>query len=121
MRSSTRTPRSGERFNSRPTQKDIAEAAGVSQAAVSLVLNKTETPSVPDATRARILQLAGEMAYQPHHPDRMLRHARTMALACVVPDITNPFYPGLVRGGESIAATAGSHVLMFGTAGRAAR
>ncbi len=85
---------------------------------MSLVLNKTETPSVPDATRARILKLAGEMAYQPHHPARMLRHARTMALACVVPDITNPFYPGLVRGVQSIAAPAGYDVLMFDTDGR---
>src|SRR6201987_696294 len=117
MISSTRTARGGERFSSRPTQKDIAEAAGVSQAAVSLVLNKTETPSVPEATRARILKLAGEMGYQPHHPARMLRRARTMALACVVPDITNPFYPGLVRGVQSIAAPTGYDVLMFDTDG----
>jgi LacI family transcriptional regulator len=118
MRSSTQTPRSGERLNPRPTQKDVALAAGVSQAAVSLVLNKSETPSVPDATRARILKLAGEMGYQPHHPARMLRRARTMALACVVPDITNPFYPGLVRGVQSVAAPAGYDVLMFDTDGR---
>ena len=121
MTASTRTLRSGsrgERLNSRPTQKDIAQAAGVSQAAVSLVLNKSETPSVPGATRARILKLAGEMGYQPHHPARMLRRARTMALACVVPDITNPFYPGLVRGVQFVAAPAGYDVLMFDTDGR---
>jgi LacI family transcriptional regulator len=105
-------------LNSRPTQKDIAEAAGVSQAAVSLALNKAETPSVPDVTRARILKLADEMGYQPHHPARMLRRARTMALACVVPDITNPFYPGLVRGVQSVATPAGYDVLMFDTDGR---
>ena len=72
MASSTRIPGRYPRANSRPTQKDIARAAGVSQAAVSLVLNKAETPSVPDATRARILKLAGEMRYQPNHPARML-------------------------------------------------
>src|ERR1700750_2280974 len=121
MMASTRTSRGGgggERASSRPTQKDIAQAAGVSQAAVSLVLNKSETPSVPDATRARILKLAGEMGYQPHHPARMLRRAKTMALACVVPDITNPFYPGLVRGVQSAAVPAGYDVLMFDTDGR---
>ena len=85
---------------------------------MSLVLNKSETPSVPDATRARIVKLAGEMGYQPHHPARMLRRARTMALACVVPDITNPFYPGLVRGVQLVAAPAGYDVLMFDTDGR---
>jgi LacI family transcriptional regulator len=103
----------------RPTQKDIALAAGVSQATVSMVLNKTETPSVPTATRARILKLAGEYGYQPNHPARMLRIARTMALACVIPDITNPFYPGLVRGLQSVAVSAGYDVLIFDTDGRA--
>src|ERR1700748_109045 len=121
MMASTRTSRGGgggERANSRPTQKDIALAAGVSQAAVSLLLKKSETPSVPDATRARILKVAGEMGYQPNHPARMLRRARTMALACVVPDITTPFYPGLVRGVQSVATPAGYDVLMFDTDGR---
>src|SRR6267378_3098796 len=94
MASTTRRTRGGgrdKRAPARPTQKDIAIAAGVSQAAVSMVLNKTETPSVPAATRARILKLASELDYQPNHPARMLRSARTMALACVIPDITNPF------------------------------
>jgi LacI family transcriptional regulator len=84
-----------------------------------MVLNKTETPSVPAVTRARILKLASELGYQPSHPARMLRSARTMALACVIPDITNPFYPGLVRGLQSVAAGAGYDVLIFDTDGRA--
>src|ERR1700720_596847 len=102
MTRSTRKSLKGRR-DGRPTQKDVARAAGVSQAAVSMVLNKTETPSVPAVTRARILKLASELGYQPSHPARMLRSARTMALACVIPDITNPFYPGLFRGLQSVA------------------
>ena len=99
----------------RPTQKDIAAAAGVSQAAVSMVLNKADTPSVPGPTRARILKLAAELGYRPNHPARSLRSARTMTLACVVPDITNPFYPGLVRGLQTTAAPAGYDVLIYDT------
>src|SRR6201996_6559077 len=122
MTRSTRTPPGRAQRNlrptQRPTQKDVALAAGVSQAAVSLALNKAKTPSVPDETRARILKLAGEMGYQPNHTARMLRRARTMVLACVVPDITNPFYPGLVKGVQSVAAPAGYDVLMFDTDGR---
>src|SRR3984885_15685179 len=121
MASTTRRSRGSgrdKRARARPTQKDIAVAAGVSQAAVSLVLNKSETPSVPAVTRERILKLAGELGYQPNHLARMLRSARTMALACVVPDITNPFYPGLVRGVQSVATPAGYDVLMFDTDGR---
>ena len=103
--------------SARPTQKDIAVAAGVSQATVSIVLNKVETPSVPTATRERILKLAGELGYRPNHPARTLRSARTMTLACVVPDITNPFYPGLVRGLQTTAAPAGYAVLIYDTDG----
>jgi len=105
------------RSSARPTQKDIAAAAGVSQAAVSMVLNKAETPSVPTATRERILKLAGKLGYQPNHTARILRSARTMMLACIVPDITNPFYPGLVRGLQTTAAPAGYDVLIYDTDG----
>lgn len=101
--------------SARPTQKDIALAAGVSQATVSIVLNKVDTPSVPEPTRARILKLADEIGYRPNHPARTLRSARTMTLACVVPDITNPFYPGLVRGLQTTAAPAGYDVLIYDT------
>ena len=104
--------------SARPTQKDIAAAAGVSQATVSMVLNKAETPSVPDGTRDRILKLAGELGYQPNHSARTLRSARTMTLACIVPDITNLFYPGLVRGLQTTAEPAGYDVLIYDTDGR---
>src|SRR5882757_4590857 len=102
----------------RPTQKHIAEAVGVSQAAVSMVLNKAETPSVPSETRKRILKVAGELGYQPHHAARTLRSARTLTLASVVPDIANPFYASLVRGLQTTAAPAGYDVLIYNTDGQ---
>src|SRR5258708_14750058 len=98
----SREAKSDKRAAVRPTQKDIATAAGVSQAAVSMVLNKTETPSVPAETRARILKLASELDYQPNHPARMVRIARTIALASVIPAITSPFYPGFLRCLQSV-------------------
>jgi LacI family transcriptional regulator len=110
-----RRAKSGTRAPGRPTQRDVADAAGVSQATVSMVLNKAETPSVPQSTRARVLKLAGQLGYQPNHLARNLRRSRTMALACVIPDITNPFYPGLVRGLQRMAAPAGYDVLIYDT------
>jgi LacI family transcriptional regulator len=114
----SRRERTGPR-SSRPTQMDVAVAAGVSQATVSMVLNKTETPSVPQSTRVRILKLAAELGYQPNRLARSLRTSRTMTLACVIPDITNPFYPGLVRGLQRMAAPAGYDVLIYDTDGTA--
>src|SRR6267154_4305721 len=112
-----RRTRTRPRSSARPTQRDIADAAGVSQATVSMVLTKAETPSVPQSTRQRILKLAGEVGYQPNQPARNLRSAKTMTLACVIPDITNPFYPGLVRGLQRAAAPAGYDVLIYDTDG----
>src|SRR5882757_5379667 len=112
-----RRTRTRPRSSARPTQRDIADAAGVSQATVSMVLTKVETPSVPQSTRQRILKLAGEVGYQPNQPARNLRSAKTMTLACVIPDITNPFYPGLVRGLQTTAAPAGYDVLIYDTDG----
>jgi LacI family transcriptional regulator len=83
-----------------------------------MVLNKAETPSVPTETRKRILKVAGKLGYQPHHAARTLRSARTMTLACVVPDITNPFYAGLVRGLQTTAAPTGYDVLIYNTDGK---
>jgi LacI family transcriptional regulator len=113
-----RRVRDKTRNSARPTQKDIAAAAGVSQATVSMVLNKAETPSVPAATRERVLKLAGQIGYQPNHLARILRSARTMMLACIVPDITNPFYPGLVRGLQTTAAPEGYDILIYDTDGQ---
>ena len=82
-----------------------------------MVLTKADTPSVPHSTRERILKLATDVGYQPNHPARNLRSAKTMTLACVIPDITNPFYPGLVRGLQRTAAPAGYDVLIYDTDG----
>lgn len=45
------------------TLKDIADAAGVSQAAVSRILNNDKTLSVPIETRRRVLETAEELHY----------------------------------------------------------
>ncbi|MFI5002241.1 MAG: LacI family DNA-binding transcriptional regulator [Reyranellales bacterium] len=101
----------------RPTQKLVASAAGVSQAAVSIVLNNPDCPALRPGTRARIQKVARELGYVPNRPAQMLRAAQSQTLACVIPDITNPFYPGLVRGLQSIAGPAGYDVLIYDTYG----
>lgn len=74
--------------------KDIAEAAGVSTALVSFVLNgKEKEYRVGEKTAQRILKIANEMNYQPNLAAKSLRSGKTKTIGLVVSDISNPFFP----------------------------
>ena len=101
----------------RPTQKDIAKLAQVSQATVSLVLNGISDASVPRVTQLKVLQAAKSLGYVPNRVAQILRTQQTKTLACIVPDITNPFYPALERGAQKSAESNGYDVLIYNTDG----
>jgi len=64
--------------NRPPTMKDVAELAGVSKMAVSVVVNGTKsTVCVSEPTRARILKALEELQYQPNAFARSLRMKHT--------------------------------------------
>ncbi|MEJ7838007.1 MAG: LacI family DNA-binding transcriptional regulator [Thermomicrobiales bacterium] len=101
----------------RPTQFDVATAAGVSQAVVSYVVNNVETVTLPDETRRRVLQAVADLRYVPNTAARMLRSQRTFTIAVIIPDIANPFYPELVRGVQDVATGNSYDVLAVNTDG----
>ena len=92
------------------TIKEIAEAAGVSIGTVSNVLN--HLPTVREAARRRVLDTIDELGYQPSLLGRALRKDKTSVIVMIVPDITNPFFPGLVRGAEDIAFKNGFRLVL---------
>lgn len=89
---------------SRITQKDVASRARVSQATVSTFL-AGNIELVASETAERIRSAIAELGYTPNRFARALRTQRSMVVACVVPDITNPFYPALFAAAQ---ATLGS-------------
>lgn len=101
----------------KPTQGDVARRADVSQATVSYVLSGTSTISVPAETRQRIFDAARELGYVPNMAARTLRTRRTMTIAGVIPDITNPFYPWFERGIQDVAEPGGYDLITFNTDG----
>jgi len=105
----------------RPTQADVARLAEVSQATVSQVLNASTTSAVPETTRNRILAAARSLGYAPHHAARSLRTQRTHAIAAIIPDITNPFYPAFARGIQDAAEARGYDLVVYNTDGDAER
>ncbi|MGW8782293.1 LacI family DNA-binding transcriptional regulator [Streptomyces sp. NPDC055796] len=66
----------------RPTIKDIARRAGVSESAVSFALN--DRPGVSRDTRARIRRVAEELGWQPNSAARALSGERSGAVGLVL-------------------------------------
>ena len=85
----------------RPTQDDVAKMAGVSQSAVSQVLNRNDS-AIPEETRQRVLVAVNRLGYVPNKSAQSLRTQKTFTIASIIPDITNPFYPAFQRGIQSV-------------------
>lgn len=84
-----------------PTIRDVARRAGVSVGTVSHVLTGSGIVSL--ARRERVLKAIRELDYEPNSVARSLKTRQTMMLGAVISDITNPFFPQLVRGAEDAA------------------
>jgi len=92
------------------TMRQIAERAQVSIGTVSHVINGTAT--VRPKLRERVLEAIRSLGYQPSALARGLRQNRTNMLGMVIPDITNPFFPGVVRGVEDVAYKRSFRVIL---------
>ncbi len=99
--------------------KDVARVAGVSTATVSHVVNKTRF--VTEATRARVLRAVEECGYYPNAHARSLASGRSNTLGLVISDITNPFFPGIVKAIETAAFERGYDLVLSNTNYDAAR
>ncbi|MFB6600369.1 LacI family DNA-binding transcriptional regulator [Streptomyces diastaticus] len=98
---------------SRPTSKDVARAAGVSQAAVSLVLGGKWPGRVSAATAERVREAARTLGYRPNLAARDLRTGRTRTALLVVPTLTNEFFARVHEGAAAVAAAHGFGVLLY--------
>ncbi|MBF6595373.1 MAG: LacI family DNA-binding transcriptional regulator [Thermaceae bacterium] len=93
-----------------PTIKDVAKLAGVSIATVSNVLSGGRY--VSPQLRGTVLSAVRALGYMPNGVAQSLRSRRTQTLGLIVPDITNPFFSGLVKAIERTARTRGYQVLL---------
>jgi len=84
------------------TIKEIAKEAGVSIATVSMILNNKDK-SITDATRIRVMSIVKKYNYVPNAMAGSLVTQRTRIVGLILPDITNPFFPGIARGAEDKA------------------
>ena len=97
----------------RITITDVAREAGVSMMTVSRVLNNKE--GVGQETRQVVLDVIKKLGYRPSGVARSLATQRTGTIGLVMPDVSNPFFPGIALGVEKIAFAAGYSVLLCNT------
>lgn len=90
--------------------RDVAEAAGVSTATVSRVLNKSA--DVDPALVERVMAAVARLRYKPNLTARGLRTQSTPVLALIISDIENPFFTSVCRGVEDVASRVGYSVML---------
>ncbi|MGW2636878.1 LacI family DNA-binding transcriptional regulator [Streptomyces sp. NPDC001348] len=99
--------------STRPTSRDVAQAAGVSQAAVSLVLGDKWRGRVSATTAERVREAARTLGYRPNLAARNLRLGRTRTVLLVVPALTTEFFAGVYTGAARVAAQHGFGVVLY--------
>ncbi|NDZ94200.1 LacI family transcriptional regulator [Streptomyces sp. SID6673] len=103
----------GARRGGRVTLADVAQAAGVSTALVSIVMRGVAGAS--DETRERVLSIAGEMGYVPDQRARKLRQASSRLLG-VTFELREPFHGDLVEETYRVAADVDYDVVISAVA-----
>jgi DNA-binding LacI/PurR family transcriptional regulator len=100
---------------SRPTLKDLATRLGISESAASFALNGR--PGVSEQTRQRVLALAKELQWAPHHAARTLSGITSMTVGFVLTrDVQEfgmeSFYLRLLTGAQAVLSDRG-YALLF--------
>src|SRR5680860_491236 len=98
-----------------PTLRDVAEAAGVHAATASRALNPATRGLVNAETARRVIKVAETLGYRPHPMARGLKTAKSGTVGLVIPDLTNPLFPPIVRGIEEVLEPAGYSGLIVNT------
>jgi LacI family transcriptional regulator len=93
---------------------DVAELAGVSVTTASRVLSGSAHPVAP-TTRARVLEAASQLDFEPNLVARGLVVQRTHLVAVLVHDISDEFYARIVRGIEDVAFANGFSTIVCET------
>jgi LacI family transcriptional regulator len=97
------------------TIRDVAQLAEVHPGTVSRALNEATRELVNPETAERVLRAADELGYRPNRIARGLKTSRSHTIGVLIPDITNPLFPPILRGIEDRLDAAGYTSLIVNT------
>ncbi len=95
--------------------KDVARFANVSISTVSRVINGSA--NVDEKLRMRVLDAVEKLGYRTNPFARGLKGFPTHTIGLIIPDIENPFFPGMVRGVQDVAIVNGYTIFLCNTDG----
>jgi LacI family transcriptional regulator len=101
-----RNPRSA-----RATINEVGAAAGVSTSTVSRVLSGTK--KVDEALAERVRQAVRELGYQPNPAAQGLARGESGTIGVLVPDLANPYFPGVLKAVSAVASSHGRRVMVM--------
>jgi LacI family transcriptional regulator len=97
------------------TIRDVARLAQVHPGTVSRALNEDTRTLVSPETADRVIKAAEELGYRPNRMARGLKTNRSHTIGVLIPDITNPLFPPILRGIEDRLEEAGYTSLIVNT------
>jgi LacI family transcriptional regulator len=97
------------------TIRDVARLARVHPGTVSRALNEETRALVNPETADRVIQAAQSLGYRANRIARGLKTSRSHTIGVLIPDITNPLFPPILRGIEDRLDEAGYTSLIVNT------
>jgi LacI family transcriptional regulator len=98
-----------------PTLHDLALHVGVHKSTVSRAMDVQRRHLVAADLLQRIEAAARELGYRPNHAASALSRGRSKTVGVLLPDITNPVFPPILRGIEDALDEEGYFALVANT------
>ncbi len=99
----------------RVTLRDVAHHVGVHPSTVSRALNPETRHMVTAEIAAKVADAAQSLGYRPNPMAYSLKTNRSLTVGVIIPDLTNPLFPPIIRGIEDVLGRHGYTAVIANT------